>query len=189
LSAFQWAYGARFPLCKLTQACITHQHRPPQPTSTDSTSPPKLSRQFLRNTRREGMRIFPDMDDFLFLADSYDAAMLLRQRTDALCTAFGLPSNTKTSHSSRQPPQTNCRPRQGGCLASLAKTKRLARLISAFSRRVASVKRGLPAWQVASRLRHKSPIQVPCYRIRTMFPAGAAQRPSDSLRLGGGASA
>jgi hypothetical protein len=35
------------------------------------------------------------MDDFLFLADSYNAALLLRQRIDALLAQLGLTCNPK----------------------------------------------------------------------------------------------
>jgi hypothetical protein len=35
------------------------------------------------------------MDDFLFLADSYDVALLLRQRVDAMLAQLGLQRNPK----------------------------------------------------------------------------------------------
>jgi hypothetical protein len=39
--------------------------------------------------------MLPDMDDFVFLADSCDAALLLRQRADSLLSRLGLLHNPK----------------------------------------------------------------------------------------------
>eukprot|EP00873_Tetraselmis_striata_P044943 jgi/Tetstr1/465207/TSEL_009913.t1 len=50
-------------------------------------------RRFLRNTRWRGERLLPYMDDFLFLADSREAALELRLRLDTPLDHFGLLRN------------------------------------------------------------------------------------------------
>jgi hypothetical protein len=53
----------------------------PRSTSPTPTSTPALcraSRRFLRNTRWRGTHPLPYMDGFLFLGDSYHAALITR---------------------------------------------------------------------------------------------------------------
>eukprot|EP00873_Tetraselmis_striata_P012133 jgi/Tetstr1/432397/TSEL_021794.t1 len=51
------------------------------------------TRRFLRNTRWRGERLLPYMDDFLFLADSREAALELRVRLNTLLDRLGLLRN------------------------------------------------------------------------------------------------
>eukprot|EP00873_Tetraselmis_striata_P019610 jgi/Tetstr1/439874/TSEL_028283.t1 len=51
------------------------------------------TRRFLRNTRWRSERLLPYMDDFLFLADSREAALELRFRLNTLLDRLGLLRN------------------------------------------------------------------------------------------------
>jgi hypothetical protein len=84
--------GSAYYLCKLTQVFTNHLRRPPPPTPA-STPVARPSKRFLRNARWRGTRLLPYMDDFLFLADSYHDALLLRQRVEALLDSLGLQRN------------------------------------------------------------------------------------------------
>jgi hypothetical protein len=64
---------------------------PPTPTGNPTTRRP--SKRFLHNTRWRGTCLLPYIDDFIFLADSYDAALLLQQRVDSLLERLGLLRN------------------------------------------------------------------------------------------------
>jgi hypothetical protein len=48
----------------------------------------------MRNTRWRGARPLPCMNDLPFLGDSYEAALLLRARVDALLLRLGLIRDT-----------------------------------------------------------------------------------------------
>jgi hypothetical protein len=76
--------GSAYYFCKLTQVFSSYLRRPPPPTPRTSPSSGRPSKRFLRNARWRGTRLLPYMDDFPFLADSYNAAMLLRQRVEAM---------------------------------------------------------------------------------------------------------
>jgi hypothetical protein len=78
--------GSAYYFCKLTQVFTNHLRRPPPPTPA-STPVARPSKRFLRNAQRT--RLLPYMDDFLFLADSYHDALLLRQRVEAPLNSLG----------------------------------------------------------------------------------------------------
>jgi hypothetical protein len=82
--------GSAYYLCKLTKVFSNHLRRPPPLAPTASPVGNRPTKRLLRNARWRGTRLLPYMDDFLFLADSYNAALLLRQRVDALLEQLGL---------------------------------------------------------------------------------------------------
>jgi hypothetical protein len=87
--------GSAYYFCKLTQVFTNHLRSPPPPTPASTpTRPRRPSKRFLRNARWRDTRLLPCMADFLFLADSYDDA-LLRQRVQALLDSLGLQRNPK----------------------------------------------------------------------------------------------
>jgi hypothetical protein len=49
----------------------------------------------MRKTYRHGIRLLPYMNDFLFLAKTYEAALLLRHRVESMFTRLGLFRNPK----------------------------------------------------------------------------------------------
>jgi hypothetical protein len=72
---------------------MNHLRRPPPPAPTSTLVIARPSKRFLRNTRWRGIRLLPYMDDFVFLADSYHDALVLRQRVEALLDLLGLQRN------------------------------------------------------------------------------------------------
>jgi hypothetical protein len=76
--------GSTFYFCKLTQVFTNHLRRPLPPTLASTPENARLSKRFLRNARWRGTRLLPYMDNFLFLADSYHDALLLRQRVEKI---------------------------------------------------------------------------------------------------------
>jgi hypothetical protein len=82
--------GSAYYFCKLTQVFTNHLLRPPPPTPASTPGRARPSKRFLRNARWRGTRLLPYVDDFLFLADSYHDALLLRQRVEALLNRLGL---------------------------------------------------------------------------------------------------
>jgi hypothetical protein len=76
--------GSAYYFFKLTQVFTNHLRRPPPPTLPSTLAHVRPSKGFLRNARWRGTRLLHYMDDFLFLADSYNDALLLRQRVEAL---------------------------------------------------------------------------------------------------------
>jgi hypothetical protein len=87
--------GSAYYFYKLTQMFTNHLRRPPPPTPVSTPERARPSKCFLRNARWRGTRLLPYIDDFLFLADSYQDAMLLRQRVEALLDSLGLQRNPK----------------------------------------------------------------------------------------------
>jgi hypothetical protein len=57
---------------------LDYLHRPFPPTLATTPSNGRTSKRFLRNARWRSVRLLPYMDDFLFLVDSYNVALLLR---------------------------------------------------------------------------------------------------------------
>eukprot|EP00873_Tetraselmis_striata_P027518 jgi/Tetstr1/447782/TSEL_035112.t1 len=87
--------GSSYYFCKLTAAFTDYlrtllKRRDP---ALPPTAPSKPTRRFLRNTRWRGARLLPYMDDFLFLADSREAALELRVRLSTLLDRLGLLRN------------------------------------------------------------------------------------------------
>jgi hypothetical protein len=76
--------GSAYYLCKLAHVFTNYLRRPPPPTPTTTPTSGRPSKRFLRHARWRGTRLLPYMNDFLFLADSYNAEFLLRQHIDAM---------------------------------------------------------------------------------------------------------
>jgi hypothetical protein len=87
--------GSAYYFCKITHVFTNYIRRPMSPTLTSIPALRRPSRRYLRNTRRHGTRMLPYTDDLLFLAGSYQAAVLLRTHVDALLTRLGLQRNPK----------------------------------------------------------------------------------------------
>jgi hypothetical protein len=87
--------GSAYYFCKLTHVFTNHLRRPPPLVPASTLVGVRPSKRFLRNARWRGTRMLPYMDDSIFLADSYNAALLLRQRVEALLEQLGLPRNPK----------------------------------------------------------------------------------------------
>eukprot|EP00873_Tetraselmis_striata_P033247 jgi/Tetstr1/453511/TSEL_040480.t1 len=81
--------------CKLTVASTDYMRTPMKrrDQALPPTAPSKPTRRFLRNTRWRGERLLPYMDDFLFLADSREAALELRVRLNTSLDRLGLLRN------------------------------------------------------------------------------------------------
>jgi hypothetical protein len=82
--------GCAYYFCKLTQVFTNYLRRAPTPMTANSTTPYKPSRRFLRNVRWRGVRLLPYMDNFMFMASSYEAALLLRDRIETMLHRLGL---------------------------------------------------------------------------------------------------
>jgi hypothetical protein len=87
--------GSSYYFCKLTQVFTNYLCRPPPPAPAATHVHARPSNSFLRNARWRGTRLLPYMDDFLFLAASYNDALVLRERVDALLDRLGLQRNPK----------------------------------------------------------------------------------------------
>eukprot|EP00873_Tetraselmis_striata_P022830 jgi/Tetstr1/443094/TSEL_031150.t1 len=87
--------GSSYYFCKLTAAFTDYLRTPlkRRDPALPPTAPSKPTRRFLRNTRWRGERLLPYMDDFLFLADSREAALELRVRLSTLLNRLGLLRN------------------------------------------------------------------------------------------------
>eukprot|EP00873_Tetraselmis_striata_P037033 jgi/Tetstr1/457297/TSEL_043902.t1 len=87
--------GSSYYFCKLTAAFTDYLRTPlkRRDPALPPTAPSKPTRRFLRNTRWRGERLLPYMDDFLFLADSREAALELRVRLSTLLDRLGLLRN------------------------------------------------------------------------------------------------
>eukprot|EP00873_Tetraselmis_striata_P044499 jgi/Tetstr1/464763/TSEL_009510.t1 len=118
----------------------------------------KPTRRFLRNTRWRGERmLLPYLDDFLFMADSREAACALRTtRIDALLIdSLGKIRNPKKIH--REQPNTQADKHLGLEMdlrwhefrAPAEKLATLARMASSCLGRATSNRRWLPAREVA----------------------------------------
>lgn len=92
--------------CRLTEVFIRHLREPllnptvrnPRLATQHQPTRPTPSRRYLRNSRWRGVRLLPYMDDFLFFADSRDAALQLRDRVACLLDRLGLGRNPKKGH-------------------------------------------------------------------------------------------
>jgi hypothetical protein len=85
--------GSAYYFCKFMQTFTNYLRRAPTPLTAKTATPYKPSIRFLRNVRWRGVRLLPYMDDFLFMASSRDAALLLRDRVEALLHRLGLQRN------------------------------------------------------------------------------------------------
>jgi hypothetical protein len=85
--------GSAYYFCKLTQTFTNYLRRAPTAPTAKTANPYQPSRRFLRNVRWRGVRLLPYMDDFMFIANSRDAALLLRDRVEALLRRLGLQRN------------------------------------------------------------------------------------------------
>eukprot|EP00873_Tetraselmis_striata_P004131 jgi/Tetstr1/424395/TSEL_014954.t1 len=112
------------------------------------------TRRFLRNTRWRGERLLPYMDDFLFLADSREAALELRGRLNTLLDRLGLLRNPNKGV--WEPTQVGPHLgliidlKRGEFRAPEEKLIALATAARSLLGRAASNKRWLPARQLAS---------------------------------------
>eukprot|EP00873_Tetraselmis_striata_P046067 jgi/Tetstr1/466331/TSEL_010862.t1 len=142
--------------CKLTAAFTdylrtTLKQRDP---ALPPTAPSKPTRRFLRNTRGRGERLLPYMDDFIFLADSREAALELRVRLNTLLDRLGLLRN----HCKGVWERTQVGPhlgliadlQRGEFRAPEEKLIALAKAARSLLGRAASNKRWLPGRQLAS---------------------------------------
>jgi hypothetical protein len=97
-----WKCSSNY-FCRLTEVCIRHIREPlPNPTGHNSRlatnqqpTRPTPSRHYLRNSRWRGARLLPYMDEFLFFAESRDAALLPRDRVACPLDCLGLGRNPK----------------------------------------------------------------------------------------------
>jgi hypothetical protein len=146
--------GSAYYYCKLTPVFTNYLRRPPPPTPTTTPTSGRPSKRFLRNARWRGTRLLPYIDDILFLADSYNAALLLRQRIDAMLAHLGLQRNPKKGVLT--PTQVG---NHLGLMVDLNlgmfrapsdKLRQLAHQASSLLGRAASNSRWLPARQVAA---------------------------------------
>jgi hypothetical protein len=85
--------GVAYSFYKLTHVFTNYLRRPPLPSLVTALTSGRPSKRFLHNARWRGIRMVPYMDDFRFLADSYDATVLLRQLVDSLVARLGLLRN------------------------------------------------------------------------------------------------
>jgi hypothetical protein len=123
--------GFAYYLCNLSQTFTNYLRRPATPPTVRTATPRIPSRRFLRNIRWRGIRLLPYMDDFMFMAHSREASLLLRDRVEELLHRLGLQRNPKkggraygnpdmwvttsasqsTSRTANfEPPSTNCIP-------------------------------------------------------------------------------
>jgi hypothetical protein len=146
--------GSAYYFCKLTQTFTDYLRRARTPLTAKKATPQKPSRRFLRNVRWRGVRLLPYIDDFLFMASSRDAALLLRDRVEALLHRLGL---------HRNPNKGMWKPTQVGDHLGLTidllntefqapfdKLQALSKHASALLGRAATTARWLPARQLAA---------------------------------------
>jgi hypothetical protein len=76
--------GSAYYFCKLAYLFIDYLRRPLPPTPTTAPTSGRPSKRLLRNARWRGTRLLPYIDDFMFLADTDNTALLRRQRVDFL---------------------------------------------------------------------------------------------------------
>eukprot|EP00873_Tetraselmis_striata_P018116 jgi/Tetstr1/438380/TSEL_026946.t1 len=153
--AMGWT-GSSYYVCKLTAAFTDYLGTPlkRRDPALPPTAPSKPTRRFLRNTRWRGERLLPYMDDFLFLANSREAALELRVRLNTLLHRLGLLPN---------PNKGVCEPTQvgphlglivdmqrGEFRAPKEKLIALAKVARSLLGRAASNRRWFPTRQLAS---------------------------------------
>eukprot|EP00873_Tetraselmis_striata_P036056 jgi/Tetstr1/456320/TSEL_004100.t1 len=148
--------GSSYYFCKLTAAFTDYLRTPlkRRDPALPPTAPSKPTRRFLRNTRWRGERLLPYMDDFLFLADSREAALELRVRLSTLLDRLGLLRNPNKGV--WEPTQVGPHLgliidlKRGEFRAPEEKLIALAKAARSLLGRAASDKRWLPARQLAS---------------------------------------
>eukprot|EP00873_Tetraselmis_striata_P021473 jgi/Tetstr1/441737/TSEL_029960.t1 len=148
--------GSSYYFCKLTAAFTDYLRTPlkRRDPALPPTAPSKPTRRFLRNTRWRGERLLPYMDDFLFLADSREAALELRVRLSTLLDRLGLLRNPNKGV--WEPTQVGPHLgliidlKRGEFRAPEEKLIALAKAARSLLGRAASNKRWLPARQLAS---------------------------------------
>jgi hypothetical protein len=87
--------GVAYYSCKLSQVFTNYLRRHASPAPSTTTPSKRPSRRLLLNIRLRGTRVLSYLDTFLFPADSYAAALLLRARVNARLLRLGLLRNTK----------------------------------------------------------------------------------------------
>jgi hypothetical protein len=87
--------GSAYYLCKLRHVFANYLWRLATSPIARKTTHHKPTRSFLRNIRWRGTRLLPYMDDFMFMAYSREATLLLRDRVEALLHRLGLQRNPK----------------------------------------------------------------------------------------------
>jgi hypothetical protein len=87
--------GSAYYFCKLTHAFTNYLRRLAKPPIARTATSHKPSRSILRNIRWRGIRLAPYMDDFMCMAHSREATLLLRDRVEALLHRLGLQRNPK----------------------------------------------------------------------------------------------
>jgi hypothetical protein len=75
--------GSAYYFYMLTQVFTNYLRHLPPPTVAPHPPSGRPTKRFMRNARWRGTRLLPYMDDFLFLADSYRAALLLQSRIES----------------------------------------------------------------------------------------------------------
>jgi hypothetical protein len=158
------------------------------PASTPASV--RLSKRFLRNARWRGTRLLPYMDDFLFLVDSYNAALLLRQRVEALLEQLGLQRNPKKDverkpHAIRRPLGLNGRPspRYVSRPAIQAPPTGTTRVLPS---RPSCFKRPMATRTPTRSVRRESLVPLPRHRALSFLFVRNARRPCNSHWPGGG---
>ena len=89
-----------YVFCTFMNAVVRHLRSPElskQPPSY-RTNPKRPSRHFLRNVMWRGVRLIPFVDDFLFLASSYEEGLKLAEHLDALFLKLGLQRSPTKCH-------------------------------------------------------------------------------------------
>jgi hypothetical protein len=107
--------GSAYYFCKLTHVFTYYLRSPSPPTPTPHPPDGRTTKRFLRNARWRGTCLIPYMDDFLFLADSFRAALIiLRRRIEVLLDQLGLlrnpPKKSLDANASRRPLRAHHRP-------------------------------------------------------------------------------
>jgi hypothetical protein len=87
--------GSAYYFCKLIDVFTNYLRGPPPPSPATILTVGRPSKRFLRNALWLGTRLLPYMDDFLFIADSYIAALFFQQRIEAMLAQMGLQRNLK----------------------------------------------------------------------------------------------
>jgi hypothetical protein len=180
--------GSAYYFSKLTQVFTNHLRHPPTPTPASTPdSARRPSKRFLRNARWRGTRLLPYMDDFIFLADSYHDAVLLRQRVMALLDSLGLQRNPKKGV--WMPTQVGdhlglIEDLQLGMFRATRKTS-ASRPTRFILTRPSGFERSMAAHTSTSGLRRKSSVSLPRHRARTFLFTRAPQRVSHTDWMGG----
>ena len=79
--------------CRLMHSVVRYLRNPAMAESRALRRPRKVTR--VRGRRWKGARLLPFMDDFLFIAASYEEALALRERVESLLGELGMARNPK----------------------------------------------------------------------------------------------